>query len=77
MPVRRQTKIYTMREMFQTGQTLIHTIPCMCCVYIWKKKRQRESHAIHRSDLLVCIEEFVGESSWAFSKRILVVNGFF
>lgn len=53
-----------------------------------EEEEEKKKHATHRSDLLVytvygiqctvhTAEEFIGESSWAFSKRILVVNGFF
>lgn len=58
-----QTMIYTMHEIFQTGRIYL---------YIYMHKNT------HRSDLLVHRgDEIAGESSWAFSTRILVVSSFF
>lgn len=51
MPVRRQTMIYTMNEMLQTGQTLMYYIHV--CVRIYMEEEEAEKHVAHRSDLLV------------------------
>lgn len=77
--MRFQTMIYKMHEILQTcPNTHIY-----CFIY---RERESERHDMEEEETATykhtkviywcCIrtaEEFVGESSWAFSKRILVV----